>query len=116
MTTDLRVLIADTLAAHEDVITNMRTVACTCGEWSMPFDHLGITEVAAEHRLHRADAVLGVLDGRLLPDGGETREEWGVWWHADSANGIVLDAHQLRSRDEAQRVGEWRPGRAGRQA
>jgi len=83
MTTDLRFtgetrcLVAEALAEHRDVTTNVRTVACTCGEWSMPFDHLGITEIAAEFRLHKAGTVLAALAdaGLLILAGTEVRED-----------------------------------------
>lgn len=76
MTTPDRVqLVADVIAAHRDAVTiNIETsIHCICGEWSMPYDHLGISEIAEEHRLHRARAILTALDG-LLADSVSSEE------------------------------------------
>lgn len=60
-------VIADVLADHCDTFRRPEWVDCSCNTWSMPFDHLGITEVADQHRLHVAEEILrAVRDGQDL--------------------------------------------------
>ncbi len=72
---DLRPLVAETLAAHRDELRGGRDAAwhCTCGQWSWPLGDVPATVVDEDHRLHRADAILAALAAKL----GQTREEWG---------------------------------------
>lgn len=65
----------------------------------MPFDHLGITEAADEHRLHRVQAVLAALAdaGLLLPPGGEVRQGWRSY---DTVTGGSVIVGSRESADE----------------
>jgi hypothetical protein len=58
-------LVAQMLREHVDQIVRTNdggpTVTCSCGQWRMAYDHLGITEIAAEHRRHWAAAILAAL-------------------------------------------------------
>lgn len=64
----------------------------------------------AEHivALHNAD-----LAGRLLPEGGETRTEWGVHWHVSGEGGIAMSEGRFGWRDAAERRGRERVGQYG---
>jgi hypothetical protein len=59
-----------------------------------------------------AEKVLGVLDGRLLPEPVETGVEWSVDWHADG-EGIVLSESGFGCRAEAEKRGRERIGEYG---
>lgn len=102
--TDLREKIAEVLAGHRDVTTNVQTVRCTCAGWSMPFDHLGITEVAAEHRRHVAEAIRAAIGARVLPEDTEDHRQYGRLM----PNGLVLTSH-LPDPTHYRLLGPWLP-------
>jgi ribosome modulation factor len=51
--------------------------------------------------------------GRLLPALVETTTEWGVWWHGDNPDGIVLTEYRIGWRDHAERRAKERIGEYG---
>jgi len=61
--------------------------------------------------LRHARLVLDALAaaGLILPDGGEERVEWGVWWLADGG-GIAMAKERLSCREDAERLGPTRVG------
>lgn len=73
--------------------------------YGMPLDE-------ARRRIRAAIAALTEA-GLLLPTDGETREEWGVWWHGLTADGICLSEEHLRSKEEAEKRGHERIGDYG---
>lgn len=126
---DLRDLIAETLAGHEaqpsrvvgDTLRPFPAVL-NCGgcDWSMAYDHLNAPEVAAEHRRHVADVLLAALGERVLPEGGETREEWqrfgaispcATWERERCANEPEVHKRRLVTSwpGGSQFIGPWRP-------
>jgi ribosome modulation factor len=54
-----------------------------------------------------------VTDGRLLSKPVETTTEWGVWWHGDDPDGIVMTEERMGSRQRAETVGAERIGQYG---
>lgn len=88
---------------------------------SYPIPAWGLAEGEQADRLAEnwarvvAGAVLDALRaaGRLLPEGGETRTEWAVWWHAGDSDGVVLSERQFGWRDKAERRGQERIGQYG---
>lgn len=66
-------IVTSAMGAHEivDWLTD-----CRCG-WSPP-KNLGTSGTWEALTAHRAAMVVDALAGRLLPDGGETREEWST--------------------------------------
>lgn len=114
---DARQVIADILAAHTVVIIDehgrARVVRCACGNWSAPSDHhLGAIEGA--HRLHRADAIVAALDGRLLADISTAEFACGPPSFEPSAEAYLAAAaaydaavsHQLRNQPGVSVFGE----------
>lgn len=101
--TDLRDLIAETLAGHQFVV-GRKVMRCDCGDWAFAYEVLGITEVAAEHRRHVADVLLAALGERVLPDDVPDKRQYG----RRTANGLVL-ATSLPDPTHYRLNGPWRP-------
>jgi len=75
-----------------------------CGSWNGGADRRAFVAGRRRERERLAAA------GRLLPDGGETRTEWEVWWHVGDEGGIALSERHLASREQAEQRGRKRIG------
>lgn len=53
----LRDILVQVLIDHEGIMHPNQMYKCSCGNWSMYYGDLGISEIANEHRIHVAGII-----------------------------------------------------------